>query len=440
MLSESDDRTLRMSELAARTNASLSRLSHVVSKLEKRGWVARTPVAAQPTGHAGRPDRGRAGRCWWRRRPGHVETVRSLVFDGLTPEDVAALNRVAGHIVDRIEASPPQVHLLRQPTTPQRLSLATPSTIARMVRTLAGIAQAPRGGRLPDFLLVGAPKAGTTALHAALARAPGAVPQPGEGAEVLPVRRLAAAGVPGTGRRAQQPRVDLAAAALPRPVRGRRRRAAGRREHAVLPLPPRRPPPDRRATCRRPGWSPCCATRSTGRTPTGCTCGPTASSRAPTSSRPASGRRSGSTRAGRRSGTTAGWGCTAGRSPTCSSTSRASRCWCCATAQLVDDPRAASTGCRRFLGVAEDVVTEIPSGNSRPFVNPSVRTKMLGPVVRAGAAGRPVPAAAGVAEGEPAADRAAAPARQPRASAAHARAGRGAARSRSSRTSRCWSR
>src|SRR5512133_3474464 len=43
MLSESDDRTLRMSELAARTNASLSRLSHVVSKLEKKGWVARQP-------------------------------------------------------------------------------------------------------------------------------------------------------------------------------------------------------------------------------------------------------------------------------------------------------------------------------------------------------------------------------------------------------------
>ena len=35
MLSETDDRTLPMSELAPRTNASLSRLSHVVSKLEK---------------------------------------------------------------------------------------------------------------------------------------------------------------------------------------------------------------------------------------------------------------------------------------------------------------------------------------------------------------------------------------------------------------------
>jgi hypothetical protein len=35
--------------------------------------------------------------------------------------------------------------------------------------------------------------------------------------------------------------------------------------------------------------------------------------------------------------------------------------------------------------VAEDVLIDIPSGNSRPFVVPSLRTRILGPVVRAGA-------------------------------------------------------
>ena len=40
----------------------------------------------------------------------------------------------------------------------------------------------------------------------------------------------------------------------------------------------------------------------------------------------------------------------------------------------------------RFLGVAEDVVDEIPPDNSRPFVSPGARTKVLGPVIRAGAA------------------------------------------------------
>jgi DNA-binding MarR family transcriptional regulator len=104
MLSETDDRTLRMSELAARVNASLSRLSHVVSKLEKRGMVVRSPspdsrrVTLATLTEAGWTTLVAAA-------PGHVETVRSLVFDGLSREDVAALQRIAGHIVERIEAS-----------------------------------------------------------------------------------------------------------------------------------------------------------------------------------------------------------------------------------------------------------------------------------------------------------------------------------------------
>jgi hypothetical protein len=52
---------------------------------------------------------------------------------------------------------------------------------------------------------------------------------------------------------------------------------------------------------------------------------------------------------------------------------------------LVDDPHTALNRVCRVLGVAEDVVTEIPSGNSRPFVHASLRTRLLGPLVRAGA-------------------------------------------------------
>ena len=104
MLSETEERTLPMSELAGRTNASLSRLSHVVSKLEKRGWVARCPSPASR-----RVTLVRLTEEGWdvlvAAAPGHVETVRSLVFDDLDREDVAALHRIAGHIVERIEAS-----------------------------------------------------------------------------------------------------------------------------------------------------------------------------------------------------------------------------------------------------------------------------------------------------------------------------------------------
>ena len=81
--------------------------------------------------------------------------------------------------------------------------------------------------------------------------APGPLPVTGQGAEVLPVRRQPAAGVQGSGRRPQQPGVDLAARPLPRALRRRPRRRAARREHAVLPLPPRRASPDRRRQPRR---------------------------------------------------------------------------------------------------------------------------------------------------------------------------------------------
>src|ERR1700704_3314059 len=46
MLSEAPDHTRRMSDLAAVTNASLSRLSHLIKRLEGRGFVRRE---ADPT-------------------------------------------------------------------------------------------------------------------------------------------------------------------------------------------------------------------------------------------------------------------------------------------------------------------------------------------------------------------------------------------------------
>jgi DNA-binding MarR family transcriptional regulator len=46
MLAEAPDRTMRMSDLAERTSASLSRLSHLVKRLESRGYVRREPDPA----------------------------------------------------------------------------------------------------------------------------------------------------------------------------------------------------------------------------------------------------------------------------------------------------------------------------------------------------------------------------------------------------------
>ena len=104
MLSEEPDWTSTMSALAARTNASLSRLSHVISKLEKRGWVSRcrsdvsrrvTLVTMTEEGYA----------VLVAAAPGHVETVKSLIYDGLDADDVANLHKLMSHILERIEAS-----------------------------------------------------------------------------------------------------------------------------------------------------------------------------------------------------------------------------------------------------------------------------------------------------------------------------------------------
>ena len=57
------------------------------------------------------------------------------------------------------------------------------------------------------------------------------------------------------------------------------------------------------------------------------------------------------------------------------------RCW-----QLVSHPQETLNRVAHFLGLAEDHVTTIPPDNARPFVEPGLRTSMLGRVIRAGAA------------------------------------------------------
>lgn len=102
MVSEAEERSLPMSELAARSNASLSRLSHVVKKLEQRGWMSRTPSPedARVT-TAALTDEGMAALV--ELAPDHVASVRHAVFDGLTPADVADLERVGKKILARID-------------------------------------------------------------------------------------------------------------------------------------------------------------------------------------------------------------------------------------------------------------------------------------------------------------------------------------------------
>ncbi|MFB0834720.1 MarR family winged helix-turn-helix transcriptional regulator [Arthrobacter halodurans] len=102
MLSESDGGMLPMSELAARTNASLSRLSHVVKKLEGRGWVERTQSAADArVTMAHLTGDGRA--MLVDLAPQHVESVRRIIFDGLSEGDVEDLARIGRKVISGLD-------------------------------------------------------------------------------------------------------------------------------------------------------------------------------------------------------------------------------------------------------------------------------------------------------------------------------------------------
>jgi DNA-binding MarR family transcriptional regulator len=102
MLSEAPERTLRMTSLASATNATLPRLSHVVSRLENRGYVERTPCAEDR-----RATNATLTAAGWDKvvdtAPGHVLAVRENVIDELSDADVAALDRVMTALLGRLD-------------------------------------------------------------------------------------------------------------------------------------------------------------------------------------------------------------------------------------------------------------------------------------------------------------------------------------------------
>jgi len=101
-LSEAPEGALRMSVLAAYAEGSLPRLSQVVARLERRGLIRRTPdpddgryTLAMLT------DEGRA--VVVAAAPGHVETVRSLVFDPLTKSKTRQLRDICLRLLSAVD-------------------------------------------------------------------------------------------------------------------------------------------------------------------------------------------------------------------------------------------------------------------------------------------------------------------------------------------------
>lgn len=102
MLSEAPNRVLRTSALAARTNATLPRLSRVVTRLEAVGLVERTPCATDR-----RATNVALTEAGWQKvvkaAPGHVSAVRKLVIDALTPVQIEHLSAILTALLKQLD-------------------------------------------------------------------------------------------------------------------------------------------------------------------------------------------------------------------------------------------------------------------------------------------------------------------------------------------------
>ncbi len=101
-LSSAPSRTLRMTDLAGRTHATLPRLSHVVSRMEGRALVERTAAPGDR-----RVSNIVLTATGWETlvaaAPGHVETVRHHVLDALTREQVEQLADITAAVLTRLD-------------------------------------------------------------------------------------------------------------------------------------------------------------------------------------------------------------------------------------------------------------------------------------------------------------------------------------------------
>ena len=104
-LTDVPEQRLRVVELARELEWEKSRLSHHVARMERRGLVRREEceddgrgsyIVLTPAGLAA--IEGAA--------PGHVEAVRAVVFDALTPEQVAVLGAISDQVLARLDAVP----------------------------------------------------------------------------------------------------------------------------------------------------------------------------------------------------------------------------------------------------------------------------------------------------------------------------------------------
>lgn len=104
VLSEAPAGRLRVFEVADALAWEQSRVSHQLARMQRRGLIAREHCSSDARGaFAVLTEAGRA--AIERAAPAHVETVRQLVFDGLTHDQLAALTEITTRVLDRLAAT-----------------------------------------------------------------------------------------------------------------------------------------------------------------------------------------------------------------------------------------------------------------------------------------------------------------------------------------------
>ena len=103
-LSEADHGRLRPFELGHDLQWEQSRLSHQLTRMQRRGLVVRQECTEDRRGaFVALTDAGRG--AIEQAAPAHVEAVRTLVFDGLAADQVAELESFATAVLTRLDAA-----------------------------------------------------------------------------------------------------------------------------------------------------------------------------------------------------------------------------------------------------------------------------------------------------------------------------------------------
>lgn len=105
-LTDSPEGRVRANDLARALHWERSRLSHHVTRMERRGLIRREEcpddrrgafVVITPEGRAAIEQAA----------PGHVRAVRDLVFDALTDDELGSLGHITRKVLSRLESASP---------------------------------------------------------------------------------------------------------------------------------------------------------------------------------------------------------------------------------------------------------------------------------------------------------------------------------------------